>query len=79
MRSLWREMAARWLGGPGADAVTGDAVLLDVLPVRDGRADPAFLVRREPDTPHPRAMQQIRDKTGRDRAAAQFVGGDHDA
>jgi hypothetical protein len=72
-------MAARLLGGHSSDAVTGDAVLLDLLPVHDSLADPAFLVRRQPDTSHPGAMQRIRDKSGRDTAAAQFAGGDNDA
>jgi hypothetical protein len=31
MRSLWRRLALRWLGGEGSDALGGEAALLDTL------------------------------------------------
>ena len=32
MRSLWRILALRWLGGDGSDALTADSAILDGLP-----------------------------------------------
>ena len=31
MRSLWRMIALRWLGGQGSEALTDDSALLDLL------------------------------------------------
>jgi hypothetical protein len=31
MRSLWRFMAAQWLGGTGSEVLTGDSALTDLL------------------------------------------------
>ena len=42
MRSLWRMIAARWLGGQASDALTGDAALLDLLMPRDSEAARGF-------------------------------------
>ena len=46
MRSLWRLMALRWLGGEGSEALTGDSALLNLLP--SGEAGPVFHVVRDP-------------------------------
>lgn len=35
MRSLWRMIALRWLGGQGSEALTDDSGLLDLLMVGD--------------------------------------------
>ena len=32
MRSLWRILALRWLGGDGSDALTADSAILEGLP-----------------------------------------------
>jgi hypothetical protein len=46
MRSLWRLMALRWLGGEGSEALAGDSALIDFLP--SGPADPVFRIARDP-------------------------------
>jgi hypothetical protein len=46
MRSLWRLIAARWLGGQASEALTGATAVNDFL-LRENTAEPpAFLVRR---------------------------------
>jgi hypothetical protein len=49
MRSLWRMLALRWLGGDGSEALTGDSAILEGL-LLGGRERPmrTFDVRREP-------------------------------
>jgi hypothetical protein len=48
MRSLWRTIAAQWLGGQGSEALTGDSALLDMLMLAaHGRNQPAFRVSRQ--------------------------------
>ena len=61
MRSLWRMIAARWLGGEASDALTADAVLLDLLTPGDRNAPPAFLGRRQSEVSH-RAMMSQQDR-----------------
>ena len=80
MHSLWRMMAASWLGGQASDALTGDATLLDLLMPRDNLAAPAFLVRRQSEVSH-RAMmlQQERAKEEQQIPLIEFVVGDRDA
>ncbi|MGH7048202.1 MAG: hypothetical protein ACREE2_17640 [Stellaceae bacterium] len=70
MRSLWRTIAARWLGGQGSDALTGDSMLLDLIMPSEPRA-PEFRVERHSAVSH-RAMLSQHDQqtTGRDRALA---------
>ena len=51
MGSLWRVIAARWLGGEGSDALSGDADLLELLTAEDKGAQPVFLVQRPTDMP----------------------------
>jgi len=43
MRSLWRRIATRWLGGDASEALTGDTVLRDLLSPEPAR--PSFVVR----------------------------------
>jgi hypothetical protein len=49
MRSLWRILALRWLGGEGSDALTADSTLEGIL-TSGKRAQVAdgFDVRRQP-------------------------------
>jgi hypothetical protein len=69
MRSLWRMIASRWLGGQGSDALTGDSTLLDLLTRSEGaQAKPGFLVRRQSGVSH-RAMLSRYDPDGTDEAA----------
>lgn len=65
MRSLWRIIAARWLGGAASEALTGDTALLDLLMQGDGGSPPSFLVRRLPGVSH-RAMMTQHDQAGPD-------------
>lgn len=69
MRSLWRIIAARWLGGRASEALTGDSALLELLTIRDGGAQPSFLVRRLPEVSH-RAMMAQHGESQPDREAA---------
>jgi len=47
MRSLWRILALRWLGGDGSEALTGDAAILEGL-LRGGDERPDDIIRRAP-------------------------------
>ena len=80
MRSLWRTIAARWLGGQVSDALAGDAALLDLLTPADGQAAPAFLVRRQSEVSH-RAMMSRHDQAQSEREAmpGDIVGADRGA
>lgn len=55
MRSLWRRIAARWLGGQGSDALAGDSALLDLIDGARMRTPPAFQVSCQSEVSH-RAM-----------------------
>jgi hypothetical protein len=49
MRSLWRTLALRWLGGDGSEALTGDSAILEGLLLgANQRTTETFDVRREP-------------------------------
>lgn len=53
MRSLWRMIASRWLGGQGSPALTDDSGLLDLLlTAESARARPAFRVSRQSAVSH---------------------------
>jgi len=69
MRSLWRMIAARWLGGQATDALTGDAALLDLLTPVDANAPPPFVVRRQSEVSH-RAMMSQQDRAAPERETA---------
>lgn len=58
MRSLWRMIAARWLGGQASETLTGDAVLVELLTAADGNARPAILVSRQDAVSHQAMMSQ---------------------
>jgi hypothetical protein len=55
MRSLWRIMALRWLGGQASHGLTGDVALLDLFMAADPLVTAGFRVRRESEVSH-RAM-----------------------
>jgi hypothetical protein len=79
MRSLWRMIALRWLGGHGSEALTDDSALLDLLIMgENARAPIAIQVRRQSGVshhammarqdPHPASLEPvIVDKSGGDR------------
>lgn len=46
MRSLWQQMALRWLGGKGSDVLAGDSDRADSL--SPAAAVPVFRVARDP-------------------------------
>jgi hypothetical protein len=50
MRSFWRSIAARWLGGRASETLTGDSAL-DQLLAAEMRA-PVFLVQRRSEVSH---------------------------
>jgi len=53
MRSLWRMIASRWLGGEGSPALTDDSGLIDLLLTGESaRARPAFRVSRQSAVSH---------------------------
>lgn len=56
MRSLWRMLALRWLGGNGSEGLAGGSTILEaVMSGEHMRAAAVFDVRREPGVSH-RAM-----------------------
>ncbi len=55
VRSLWRMIAARWLGGQGSEVLTGDTGLLDLLTQGNRSETMAVTVRRQSGVSH-RAM-----------------------
>lgn len=56
MRSLWRVLALRWLGGDGSEGLAGSSTILEaVISGEQTQAPPTFDVRREPGVSH-RAM-----------------------
>ena len=53
MRSLWRILASRWLGGEGSEALTTPSTVLESLLFADqSRRVSAFEVRRDPGVSH---------------------------
>ena len=53
MRSLWRMIASRWLGGQGSSALTDDSGLIDLLLTGESAsARPAFRVSRQSTVSH---------------------------
>ena len=69
MRSLWRMIATRWLGGEASEVLTGDAALLDLLMPGDGNVQPAFLVRRQSEVSHGAMMSQQHHAQPEDKTA----------
>ena len=61
MRSLWRKMAARWLGGEASESLTGDTGLFDVIMRNGAEFESAFVVRRQSGVSHQAMMSQHSD------------------
>ena len=59
MRSLWRMIASRWLGGQGSEALTGDSALLELLMIGESaHASLAVKVRRQSGVSHQAMISQ---------------------
>jgi hypothetical protein len=69
MRSLWRMIAVRWLGGEASDALTGETTLLDLMMPGNADVPPAFLVRRQSEVSHRAMMSQQRRVRPEDETA----------
>jgi hypothetical protein len=53
MRSLWRMIALRWLGGQGSEALIRDSALIDLLMIEESaQASLAYEVRRQSGVSH---------------------------
>ncbi len=52
MRSLWRMIALRWLGGQGSEALTDDSALLDLLTIGESAPPIGFEVSRRSGVSH---------------------------
>lgn len=52
MRSLWRMIALRWLGGQGSEALTDDSGLLDLLMIGERAPPNGFAVSRRSGVSH---------------------------
>jgi hypothetical protein len=52
MRSLWRMIALRWLGGHGSEALIADSALLDLLTIRERAPPIGFEVSRRSGVSH---------------------------
>lgn len=76
MRSLWRTIAARWLGGRATDALTGDAALLDLLTPAEGQTPPVFLVRQSVVSHRAMMSQQDHAEAEREGALGPAIGSD---
>ena len=59
MRSLWRSMAASWLGGQATDALMGESAFDELMLPAEGRA-PVFLVRPRSEVSHHAIMPDPR-------------------
>lgn len=75
MRSLWRRIASRWLGGQGSDALTADSTLRDLLTIAEpARTLPAFRVARQSEVSQHAIMSrqdQDQDRAGLDPVLEQ--------
>jgi hypothetical protein len=69
MRSLWRMIALRWLGGQGSEALIGDSALLDLLSSGERAPPSGFAVSRRSGVSH----HAINSRQVSDRAAAEPV------
>jgi hypothetical protein len=77
MRSLWRMIALRWLGGQGSEALTDDSALLDLLTIGERAPPIGFAVRRQSGVSH-HAMnsQQVADQAVVEPVIIGGFGGD---
>lgn len=77
MRSLWRMIALRWLGGQGSGALTDDSALLDLLTIGERAPPIGFEVSRQSGVSH-HAMnaQQVSDRAIVEPVTGGKSGGD---
>jgi hypothetical protein len=62
MRSMWRKIALRWLGGQGSEALIGDSALIDLLTIGERAPPIRFAVsRRSGVSHHAMNSQQVSD------------------
>jgi hypothetical protein len=73
MRSLWRMIAVRWLGGEASDALTGETTLLDLMMPGNADVPPAFLVRRQSEVSHRAMMSRHQRARPEDETALRSV------
>jgi hypothetical protein len=69
MRSLWRMIALRWLGGQGSGALTDDSALLDLLTSGERAPPIGFAVSRRSLVSH----RAINSREAPGQAAAEPV------
>jgi hypothetical protein len=75
MRSLWKQMALRWLGGRASQRLTGDS-RIDALMAPVGVRTPTFLVARRCEaSPYAIMAQPDRDRTADQRAIDEALAG----
>jgi hypothetical protein len=78
MRSLWRMIALRWLGGQGSGALTDASAPLDLLTIGERAFTPLiFEVRRQSGVSHHAIMsQQVSDQAVVEPVIVGGLGGD---
>ena len=78
MRSLWRQIALRWLGGQGSEALIEDSALIDLLMIEESaHASLAFEVRRQSGVSHlAMTSQQASDRATVEPMIVAKSGGD---
>jgi hypothetical protein len=69
MRSLWRMIALRWLGGQGSEALIEDSALLDLLTIGERAPPIGFAVSRRAGVSH----HAINSQQGSDQAVVEPV------
>lgn len=72
MRSLWKTIAARWLGAEGSPGLAGDT-LRDLLTVPDEITRPGFLLRRSAEVSRRAVMTQPTRPPRKAAAAAELA------
>src|SRR5271156_3857616 len=78
MRSLWRMIATRWLGGQGSEALTGDSAVLDLLKTGEStQASLGFQVRRQSGISHQAMIsRQVSEQATVEPVIVEKSGGD---
>jgi len=78
MRSLWRMIASRWLGGHGSEALTGDSAVLDLLKTGEStQASLGFQVRRQSGISHQAMIsRQVSEQATVEPVIVEKSGGD---
>jgi hypothetical protein len=77
MRSLWRMIALRWLGGQGSEVLIGDSAVLDLLTIGERAPPIGFEVsRRSGVSYHAINSQQVSDRAVIEPVTVGGLGGD---